>query len=116
MDILITNNPLVQKKYINRPKTEYIETDLLGILMHVRNHIHKGHKLLTHPLSGSVKPNETLYKSVLITEKANGTDTQSVCTIEDCIATAKKFLPKEIPEEYLSDLQNIDLSLIRTVL
>lgn len=37
----------------------------------VRDRIHEGHLLLSHPLSGSVKPNETPYKSVMIVKPEN---------------------------------------------
>jgi len=118
MNILITNNPLVSAEYLNakKPKVEYLETNLLDLLIHIRNYIHKGHKLLTHPLSGSVKPNETLYKSVLISEKTNTTDLQSVKIIEECIAVTQKFAQRKISDEHLKDLQTVDLSLIRVTL
>jgi len=116
MDILVTNNPLVQAQFQRDIKVEYIETNLLGVLTKVRDLIHKGHRLLTHPLSGSVKPNETLYKTVLLTEAKEGTDTQSVTIIEECIITAQKFPTRHIPKQYKHDMQVVDLSLIRTVL
>jgi len=116
MDILVTNNPLVQAQYQSDVKVEYTDTNLLGVLTKVRDLIHKGHRLLTHPLSGSVKPNETLYKSVLITEAKDGTDAQSVTIIEECIITAQKFPPKNLPEQYKHDMQVVDLSLIHTAL
>jgi len=116
MDILITNNPLVETQYKDRFNVEYINTDLHGILIKVRDLVHKGHHLLTHPLTGSVKPNETPYKSVLVSEKPEETDVQSVTIIGESIQTALKFVPKEIPEKHLSDLQIVDLSLIRTAL
>jgi hypothetical protein len=125
----------------------FIETDMTGVLVYVRDKIHKGHKLLTHPLSGSIKPNESPYKSVLIsgntkcggtqpdgTQSGNtkpnttqsggtqqssiqqNTDLQSINIIEECILTAQKFPPKEIPEKYLHDLRTVDLSLIRNAL
>ena len=134
MDILVTNNPLVEAQYSSRFKVVFLNTGLDGVLTHVRDYVHKGHKLLTHPLSGSVKPNETPYKSVLMSAAAGaagaagtaeatgatgaqaGTDFQSVCIIEECIITVNKFPQKQIPEEYLHDLQVVDLALIQSVL
>ena len=66
MDILVTNNPLVEAQYSSRFKVVFLSTSLAGVLASVRDYVHKGHKLLTHPLSGSVKPNESPYKSVLL--------------------------------------------------
>jgi len=112
MEILVTNNPLVKTKYDNDFMIEFVETDLPGVLIHARDLIHKGHKLLTHPLSGSVKPNENYYKTVMISGKANETDFQSAQVIGDCIITTNKFPPRQFPEQYLYDMQVVDLSLI----
>ena len=113
MDILVTNNPLVEAQYKSRQKIDFIDTDLQGILTHVRDLVHKGHRLLTHPLMGSVKPNESPYKSVLISEAPETTDLQSVTIMEECIIAAQKFAQKNIHEKYLDDLQMVDLSLIQ---
>jgi len=116
MDILITNNPLVKAQLEDSISVEYIETDLIGVLTHVRNLVHKGHRLLTHPLSGSIKPNETIYKSVIITGSPNDLDVQSVNIIGESILTAQKFPKRQFTDEYLSDMQTVDLSLIKSAL
>ena len=112
MNILITNNPLVDKKYKDKLKVEYVDTALLGVLKRVRDFVHLGHVLLSHPLSGSIKPNETWYKSVLISGAGGDADERSVKIIEQCIHAASKFETKQIPDIYLKDLQVIDYSLI----
>ncbi|MCL2662376.1 MAG: GrdX family protein [Oscillospiraceae bacterium] len=116
MDIVVTNNPLVKAQYEDRYTVNFIETDLLGILTAVRNLIHKGHQLLTHPLMGSVKPNESPYKSVVISKITESTNAQSVTVIEESIQAAKKFSPRDIPEQCLNDLQVVDLSLISSAI
>ena len=116
MEILVTNNPMVQAQYQEKFRVVYLDTDLAGVLTHTRDLVHKGHKLLTHPLSGSVKPNESPYKSVLISDNTEKTDPQSVSIIEECMQTAKKFPLRHIPEKHLHDLQTIDLTLIRSAL
>ena len=119
MDILVTNNPLVQEQYRNDFRVDFLDTDLLGIFTYVRDMIHKGYRLLTHPLTGSIKPNESPYKSVIIAEPAAGgsteTDLQSVGIIEECIETAKKFPPKNIGRQFEKDMQVIDLSFIQAI-
>ena len=120
MGILVTNNPLVKEQYQREYKVVMLDTDLIGVLIYIRDSIHKGYKLLTHPLSGSVKPNESPYKSVLISDspkdnrKQSESYFQSVSIIEESIQTVRKFPLKHIPEECLNDLQAIDLSLIRS--
>ena len=116
MGILVTNNPKVESQYKNMYQVEYLEVDLLGVLTHVRDYVHKGYKLLTHPLSGSIKPNESPYKSVLISDSPGDTDAHSVIIIEESIQTAQKFPLKNIPEKHLHDLQTIDFTLIQSAL
>ena len=122
MIILVTNNPLVKEQYQRKYKIELLDTDLLGVLTHIRDRVHKGCKLLTHPLSGSVKPNESPYKSVLISDNTEENSQQSeiclqsVSIIEESLQAVRKFSKKSIPEQYLNDLRIVDLSLIRSAL
>ncbi|WP_069649127.1 GrdX family protein [Caloranaerobacter ferrireducens] len=117
--ILITNNPLVKEQLSEYIVVEYYETDYLNILRKVRDKIHLGHKLLSHPLSGSVKPNETPYKSIIISSDRAKLDYDSLIIIEGSIQTAEKFLrdfkTPNWPEKILLDFQTIDLSLIKDV-
>lgn len=119
--LLVTNNPKVYEKYKEKMDTIYDgECDYLTILSIVRNKIHEGHKLLTHPLSGSVKPNETPYKSAIITKEKSNLDIESLQIIEDSINTAKKFIRgKRTPkwtEKILEDFQLIDFGLITSAI
>ena len=114
--ILITNNPKVFEE--NKDKMEIIysnEYGYLDILYMTRDKIHNGYRLLTHPLSGSVKPNETPYKSTIVI-KEESLDLDSLDVIEKSIQTASKFLKtKKTPkwtDEILKDFQVIDCSLI----
>lgn len=116
-NILITNNPKVFEK--NKDKMEIIysnEYSYLDILYMTRDKIHNGYRLLTHPLSGSVKPNETPYKSTIVMKEEQNLDLHSLDVIEKSIQTASKFLKtKKTPKwtnKILEDFQVIDFSLI----
>ena len=119
--ILVTNNKLVYDKFKDTIDIEYLEDNkYLEVLDFVRNKIHKGHKLLTHPLSGSVKPNETPYKSIIISKQIEDLDAEGLAIIEESILTAKKFMDnKKTPnwtERVLDDFRVIDLSLMENVI
>lgn len=119
--IIITNNKLVFEKYKDRYTVVYNEKySYLDVLEYVRNKIHEGHVLTTHPLSGSIKPNETPYKTIMISKKKGTLDYDSLSIIEDSIATAKKFISNKPtpnwPEKILEDFRIIDLSLIENVI
>ena len=86
MNIIITNNPLVRDKR-SESEVEFYDTDYLGVLKAARDKIHLGHGLLTHPLSGSVKPGETPYKTVVLTREKGVLDEKALAIIEASIQT-----------------------------
>lgn len=115
--IIVTNNSLVMEKLNDRYEILYVDGTLMEVLILARDYIHKGHKLLTHPLSGSVKPNETPFKTVLISRSCGKTnDMDSLVMIENSIHTVEKFLrDKKAPEwndRLLEDFRLIDYDLI----
>lgn len=114
--LLITNNPLVEKKY--GVITKKVNGGLIEVLIKARDYIHKGHSLLMHPLSGSIKPNETPYRSLVITKNPliGETDFKSLELIENSIAAYKKFVHHggQYAEEILKDYQVIDLELVKS--
>ncbi len=120
-NILITNNYNVYERYRDSMDITYDENfSYLEILEYTRDKVHQGHELLTHPLSGSIKPNETPYKSILISKKIDKLDFSSLNIIEESIKTTEKFLNNKITpdwtEKVLEDFRVIDLSLIENVI
>ena len=115
---IITNNPLIFSTYSNEYDVVYEKISYKKILNLVRDYIHKGHKLLTHPLSGSIKPNETPFKTILVSCVSNNLDIKSLSIIEQSIETADKFtvLDKKYSKDIERDFMEIDLSLIENVI
>lgn len=114
--IIVTNNPLVLEKYGDTRNVMYKDVSYEDVLREVRDRIHEGHSMLTHPLSGSVKPNETPYKSIMISVERRGIDEGSVTLIENAIHACGKFEFKSDrykPEVY-KDFQLIDCTLIES--
>jgi len=89
---IITNNTKVSYKYNNKYDIEFVEGSYMDVLLLARNKIHEGYKLLTHPLSGSIKPNETPYKSLVISYEKEDLHIDSLMIIEKSIHTAQKFI------------------------
>ena len=114
--VVITNNLKVKQKYDKEYNVEFVDGSLLDVLIMVRDRIHEGHKLLTHPLAGSIKPNETPYKSALISCNKGDLDLDSLLMISSNIETVQKFInikkPIEWKEKILEDFMVIDLDLI----
>ena len=112
---IITNNPEICEELGKSFSVEFIEGSGKDVLVLARDYIYEGHTLLSHPLAGSVKPNETPYKSVVITKKKDKLDFESVEIISSSIQTFEKFSlnSHEYKKEVLEDFQKIDCSLIR---
>jgi len=115
--IIVTNNQMIIEKLKDEYEILCVDGTLMDVLKKVRDYIHRGHRLLTHPLSGSVKPNETPYKTVLISRFNGETiDVNSLSLIENSICTAEKFIKmKNTPNwtpKILEDFKLIDFDLI----
>lgn len=115
MKVIVTNNPKVFENIKNKKiKILYLEAGkYLDVLKKVRDEVHLGAKILTHPLTSSLKPNETPYKSIIIDE-GEKIDFESIEIISNSIEVAEKFLKVENKNIYtkrvLEDFQTIDMS------
>lgn len=115
--LILTNNPLVPACMEGRglytvrfqPERGFRE-----ILVEARDLVYAGHVLYTHPLAGSVKPNETPYKSLIVSREAHGFDAQHGEMIASAIAVFDKFKPlgRTFPPSVLEDFQLIDYTLL----
>jgi len=111
-NIVITNNPMVRDG-VSDEIIEYAETDYVGVLKIVRDRIHLGHRLVTHPLAGSMKPGETPYRTVLISKDKGALDEGALLMIEKSIETCMKFSAERVYCEKIDkDFQLIDFSLV----
>lgn len=116
---IVTNNQLCLDKYGNQMDVEFLENgSYMDVLFKVRDYLHKGWKLETHPMTGSLKPNQTPLKSIMISN--NPLDQEEFysqeITIENGIAACQKFLSirktPDWPEHLKEDFRIVDLSLI----
>ena len=95
---LITNNPKFIEENLKDIEIEYLDVSYVDILRKVRDYVHENWEIVTHPLYGSVKPNETIYRTIVIKEN-NSLDITSVNLISDAILTFKKFRNnREVPQ------------------
>lgn len=115
--LLVTNNELVRAQYENLHPLLFIEGNDRAVMTRLRDFVHEGHTLLSHPLCGSVKPGETPFRSVLISKETKGNvDPVSLDLIESCMAALDKFRVRYEgqTEKVLDDFRAIDLSIIES--
>jgi len=116
---IITNNPDIYDELSEKMDILFVDGQYIDVLITVRDMVHCGYKVLTHPLMGSIKPNQTPYRSLII-EHSTSLDFQSLDIIENSIETCKKFL-KDKPspvwnEKILEDFRFVDKRLFQSAL
>ena len=113
---IFTNNPLASEEYPDF--TVYRDTTAEGILLACRDAVHKGAVLINHPLSGSVKPNISPYKSLVTSLERQQLDFVSLRLIEDALTVLKGLRKKSAcySDEVLADFQVIDLDLLHSAM
>ena len=118
--IIISNN-LKVKEFFEKEQIEvlYTDGDYKEVLYTVRDRVQLNYHLLTHPLSGSIKPNETPYKSIAV-KKEKDLDLLSLELISNAIEVYNK-LQKDLKTPLwtkiiLEDFMVIDLDLIKNAL
>ena len=116
---IVTNNSLCRDKYQELIPVDYLEgKGYMDVLLAVRDYIQKGWRLETHPMTGSLKPNQTPYKSIMVSDLPREQEEfySQEMTIENSILSCRKFLEiKQTPnwtEEIRKDFMIVDLSLI----
>lgn len=115
---IVTNNPEVAARWPEA--AEFVDVGASDVLVHVRGLIHLGHRLLTHPLAGSVKPNESPYRSVIVSHNPDTTiDLDSLRIVEGALHVVDKLGPprfRSIPPRVDADYQLIDCTLMESAI
>ncbi|MEA4882409.1 MAG: GrdX family protein [Clostridia bacterium] len=89
---IITNNPSVAARWPE--STEWIDGSANQVFLRARDLVHRCHCLLTHPLAGSVKPNQTPYRSIVVGDVPAATvDYDSLRLIEGALSVAARLGP-----------------------
>lgn len=123
--MVVTNNPMVRDKM---PDTDleliWVEGVYEDVLLAVRNRVHEGYQLLTHPLAGSVKPYETPYRTILLSAEPGALHMASLSILEQAFTLLSSFKGKDgslhslrtYREEHLPDLQLVDYGLMKAAI
>ena len=116
--LLVTNNPMVNKEILNFNILYLEDKTYLELLLKIRDFVHKGYTLLTHPLTSSIKPNETPFKSILIQEGNGEINFSSLELIENALSLLNSFKKniyiKQYSQKIIEDFQLIDYSVIKS--
>lgn len=118
--ILITNNSKVYEKYKEKLKCIFMEK-YEDVLIKVRDLVYDKHLLLTHPQASSLKPNQTLFRSIMVYPKGDENNVDDILLIEKCIEVFYQWQsiaksPSKYEKKVEDDFKTIDLSVIDNVM
>jgi len=119
--IIVTNNPITAKNADAVHELCYCEgKSLMDTLIAARAKVHEGYKLATHPLTSSLKPNETPYKTMLLYRQQSELCLESLGLIEGAIQVHETFaqnsrprLWSELRQDIRDDFAVIDYDMVR---
>jgi hypothetical protein len=116
--LIVTNNPRV--KEMTDFRHCWVEGECREVIMQAYNFVAQGHQLISHPLAGSIKPNQNPYKSILISRLSGEVDIAALKLAENCLRKAEELMENKIPIDlnvaYGQDLQLVDQDLLLNAL
>ena len=110
----ITNNPMMQG--YNKLKIEYFPVSVIELFQEVQRELEKGYRLLSHPLTSSLRPDVSPYKSILLSINSGDCDLEGIFLMEQALTYARS-LPwaGKLPvwsDEAKKDFQFVDRDII----
>ena len=124
---LYSNNPLFATMCEKTAKGEYKLVSALIILETARDAIHKGWKLLNHPLYGNYRPYQQPFRTILLEGprhtsadfQAPPVNLESLNFIEEALLvfnSTKGIHPKDAPKKLFEDCAELDFALMQLTL
>lgn len=111
---IITNNPNVKNSHNN---VMFVEGSFEEVLIKVRDLIHSGYELITHPLAASLRMLFSPYRSIIIGSKQKNINDIYVETIENSIVSYRKHMEVRKPDiKNSEDYALIDSELLASAL
>ena len=119
--ILFTNNPIIKNEIINGClEFVFISGTSFDVLKCARDSVHRGAKLITHPLYGNLRPYQQPYRTILVAGKKETSpcDFESLSLIERAVEVYQSCIdrlikPENLPELLRDDYAFVDFELMR---
>ncbi|NLY66562.1 MAG: hypothetical protein GX069_03280 [Tissierellia bacterium] len=111
---IVTNNPRVKENY---KEVIFIDGSFEDVLLRVRDLVHKGYELISHPLGASIRVIFSPYRSIIIGKKLNEINETHVEIIESSIQSYRNLMQRRKPDTKNSeDYAFIDNELLKSSL
>ena len=94
MYLIVTNNPMAAKEFAGQGEVRlYPEDTYREILVRARDLVYIGHRLCNHPLYGSLRPHETPYRTVVLSDRPQTPDGEECLIMSEAITRIDTFTP-----------------------
>lgn len=117
---IITNNPMAAERFSKQGEIYlYPDDSYRDILVRARDLVYIGYRMHNHPLYGSLRPHETPYRTLVLSERPRDPDPEECLIMSESISRLDSFtLPDQskIPPHILQDYQLIDCALVQGTL
>lgn len=111
---IITNNPLISEKHEH---VLFVDGSVEEILTKVRDFVHEGYELISHPLPASLRMMFSPYRSIILGRKLEKVDFLSAEIIEDSLIKYKNHMDfRKIDIANKDDYKMIDQLLLESAL
>ncbi len=97
---IITNNPVVKNEFEN---VYFVDGDFQEVMVKVRDMVHQGYDLISHPLGASIRIAFSPFRSIIIGQRNNKINPIHVGIIENSIISLKN-----LTEGRVADRKNDD--------
>lgn len=112
--LIVTNNPAVTASKANMV---FVEGSAAETLIKVRDLVHEGYELISHPLAASLRMLFSPFRSVILGKKLAKVDDVSAVIIEDSISKYQRHMKFRKPDSaHDEDYKMMDLILLEAAL
>ena len=109
--VVVTNNPMVEG---DLGEVTVVDGSFEDVLLKVRDLVHEGHQLISHPIGASMRMLFSPYRSVLVGAERSETKEVYALTIESSIDTFRRSTTnRNVDYVNADDYARIDLELLK---
>lgn len=97
---IITNNPVIESEFEN---VYFVEGDFQEVMVKVRDMVHQGYELISHPLGASIRIAFSPFRSIVIGQRNNKINPNHVEIIEGGIISLKNLTKGRVADRKNDD-------------
>lgn len=92
---IITNNPSIKNNYNS---IDFIDGSFEDVLLKVRDLVHAGYELISHPLGASLRMFFSPYRSIIVSDETQEINEMHIQAIENSIENYRKHMKERNPD------------------